>query len=177
MGDAKASSEDDMISKIACWNLRCRSSDFTEALPDTRAANHIAGQLLRSGTSPLRVITVKSQSAESRKDFVHKLKVCLKEICERPDDGCGSRVGFRCCPRPARSGRMHKRGRGTHQDFRLPAFAPLKETIRETAAISVRCWAFGVGRSAFSYSSFHLAVSARPGGNNLRLRSADFGSC
>jgi len=26
--------------------------EFTEALPSTRAANHIAGQLLRSGTSP-----------------------------------------------------------------------------------------------------------------------------
>jgi four helix bundle protein len=55
--------------------------DFTEALPNTRAANHIAGQLLRSGTSPYGNHG-EVESAESRKDFVHKLKVCLKELRE-----------------------------------------------------------------------------------------------
>jgi four helix bundle protein len=55
--------------------------DFTEALPNTRAANHIAGQLLRSGTSPCGNHG-EVESAESRKDFVHKLKVCLKELRE-----------------------------------------------------------------------------------------------
>jgi len=55
--------------------------DLTEALPNTRAANHIAGQLLRSGTSPFGNHG-ESESAESRKDFIHKLKVCLKELRE-----------------------------------------------------------------------------------------------
>jgi four helix bundle protein len=55
--------------------------DFTEALPNTRAANHIAGQLLRSATSPYGNHG-EVESAESRKDFVHKLKVCLKELRE-----------------------------------------------------------------------------------------------
>ena len=55
--------------------------DFTEALPSTRAANHIAGQLMRSGTSPYGNHG-EVESAESRKDFVHKLKVCLKELRE-----------------------------------------------------------------------------------------------
>jgi four helix bundle protein len=55
--------------------------DFTEALPNTRVANHIAGQLLRSGTSPYGNHG-EVESAESRKDFVHKLKVCLKELRE-----------------------------------------------------------------------------------------------
>jgi four helix bundle protein len=55
--------------------------DFTEALPNTRAANHIAGQLLRSGTSPYGNHG-EVESAESRRDFVHKLKVCLKELRE-----------------------------------------------------------------------------------------------
>jgi four helix bundle protein len=55
--------------------------DFTEALPNTRAANHIAGQLLRSGTSPYGNHG-EVESAESRKDFVHKLKICLKELRE-----------------------------------------------------------------------------------------------
>ena len=55
--------------------------DLTEALPNTRAANHIAGQLLRSGTSPFGNHG-ELESAESRKDFIHKLKVCLKELRE-----------------------------------------------------------------------------------------------
>ena len=54
---------------------------FTESLPNTKAANHLGGQLLRSGTSPsLNYGEVKG--AESQKDFVHKMKVCLKEIRE-----------------------------------------------------------------------------------------------
>ena len=55
--------------------------ELTEALPNTRAANHIAGQLLRCGTSPYGNHG-ELESAESRKDFVHKLKICLKELRE-----------------------------------------------------------------------------------------------
>lgn len=52
-----------------------------EALPDARAGNHIAGQLIRSGTSPAPNYA-EAQSAESRNDFIHKLKICLKELRE-----------------------------------------------------------------------------------------------
>lgn len=52
-----------------------------EALPDTKAGKHIAGQLIRSGTSPAPNYG-EAQSAESRADFVHKMKVCLKELRE-----------------------------------------------------------------------------------------------
>ena len=52
-----------------------------ERLPNTRAGNHLAGQLLRSGTSPLPNHG-EAQAAESAKDFVHKLKICLKELRE-----------------------------------------------------------------------------------------------
>jgi four helix bundle protein len=52
-----------------------------ERLPNTRAGNHVAGQLLRSGTSPLPNHG-EAQAAESAKDFVHKLKICLKELRE-----------------------------------------------------------------------------------------------
>ena len=52
-----------------------------EALPKTRAGNHVAGQLLRSGTSPL-ANHGEAQAGESRADFNHKLKVCLKELRE-----------------------------------------------------------------------------------------------
>ena len=54
---------------------------LVDALPNTRAANHIAGQLLRRGTSPLGNHG-EVQAAESRKDFVHKLRICLKELKE-----------------------------------------------------------------------------------------------
>jgi four helix bundle protein len=55
--------------------------ELTEALPSTRAGNHLAGQLLRSGTSPYGNHG-EVESAESRKDFIHKLKICLKELRE-----------------------------------------------------------------------------------------------
>ena len=54
---------------------------LVEKLPNTRAGNHVAGQLLRSGTSPLPNHG-EAQAPESANDFVHKLKVCLKELRE-----------------------------------------------------------------------------------------------
>jgi four helix bundle protein len=55
--------------------------ELTESLPSTRAGNHIAGQLLRCGTSPLSNHG-EVEAAESRKDFLHKLRICLKELRE-----------------------------------------------------------------------------------------------
>jgi four helix bundle protein len=55
--------------------------DLSEKLPDTRAGNHVAGQLLRSGTSPYPNHG-EAEDAESRDDFIHKLKICLKELRE-----------------------------------------------------------------------------------------------
>ena len=54
---------------------------LAEKLVPTRAGNHVAGQLLRSGTSPLPNHG-EAQAAESADDFVHKLKICLKELKE-----------------------------------------------------------------------------------------------
>ena len=54
---------------------------ITENLNNTRAGNHIAGQLVRSGTAPA-LLYGEAQSAESRNDFIHKLKVLLKELRE-----------------------------------------------------------------------------------------------
>jgi four helix bundle protein len=54
---------------------------LVEKLPNTRAGNHVAGQLLRSGTSALPNHG-EAQAAESKRDFIHKLKVCLKELRE-----------------------------------------------------------------------------------------------
>ena len=54
---------------------------LVDDLPTTRAGNHIASQLLRSGTSSLPNHG-EAQAAESRSDFVHKLSLCLKELKE-----------------------------------------------------------------------------------------------
>jgi four helix bundle protein len=45
------------------------------------AGNHLAGQIIRSGTSPA-LNYGEAQSAESIKDFVHKMGICLKELRE-----------------------------------------------------------------------------------------------
>ena len=58
-----------------------RVINVVEALPDTRAGKHIANQLVRSGTSPAPNYG-EAQSAESRKDFIHKMKIALKELRE-----------------------------------------------------------------------------------------------
>jgi four helix bundle protein len=55
--------------------------DFVEGLPNSNGANHLGAQLLRSGTSPA-LNYGEAQAAESMTDFVHKMKVCLKELRE-----------------------------------------------------------------------------------------------
>lgn len=55
--------------------------EIAKTMPDTKAATHLAGQLLRSGTSPA-LNYGEAQSGESRKDFIHKLKIVLKELRE-----------------------------------------------------------------------------------------------
>ncbi len=58
-----------------------RIIDLANALPDSPAAKHIARQLLRSGTSPAPNYA-EARGAESSADFVHKLKIALKELNE-----------------------------------------------------------------------------------------------
>ncbi|MBL7149732.1 MAG: four helix bundle protein [Candidatus Cloacimonetes bacterium] len=53
----------------------------SEQLPDTKAGKYISSQMLKSGISPAPNYG-EAQSAESRADFVHKLKVALKELRE-----------------------------------------------------------------------------------------------
>ncbi|UCF20003.1 MAG: four helix bundle protein [Gemmatimonadota bacterium] len=52
-----------------------------ERLPNTRVGRHVAGQLLRCGTAAAPH-HAEAQGAESRKDFVHKMKLGLKELRE-----------------------------------------------------------------------------------------------
>jgi four helix bundle protein len=55
--------------------------DVSEKLPNTRAGNHLAGQFLRAGTSPYGNHG-EAQAPESAEDFIHKMKICLKELRE-----------------------------------------------------------------------------------------------
>lgn len=50
-------------------------------LPNTVAGQHIAGQILKSGTSAAANYG-EAQGAESRADFVHKIRIALKELRE-----------------------------------------------------------------------------------------------
>ena len=52
-----------------------------ETMPNTKAGNHLVGQLIRSGTSPA-LNYGEAQSGGSRKDFIHKIKIVLKELRE-----------------------------------------------------------------------------------------------
>ncbi|MCP4366517.1 MAG: four helix bundle protein [Deltaproteobacteria bacterium] len=70
------------------YDLEERLIDFAvriiqvaESLPKTRVGNHVAGQLIRCGTSPAPNYG-EAQSAESRSDFIHKMKIGLKELRE-----------------------------------------------------------------------------------------------
>jgi four helix bundle protein len=54
---------------------------LSTSLPRTPAGKHIAGQILRSGTSPAPNYG-EARGAESRADFVHKLRIVLKELNE-----------------------------------------------------------------------------------------------
>ncbi len=54
---------------------------MSDTLPRSAAGRHIAGQLLRSGSAPA-AHHAEARSAESPADFVHKLKIGVKELNE-----------------------------------------------------------------------------------------------
>lgn len=70
------------------YDLEERLIDFAvmislivENLPNNRIGNYISGQLIRSGCSPA-LNYGEAQAAESRSDFIHKMKIILKELRE-----------------------------------------------------------------------------------------------
>ena len=62
-------------------NFAVRIIKLSASLPKAVAGKHIAGQILRSGTSAAPNYG-ESRGAESHADFVHKLGVVLKELNE-----------------------------------------------------------------------------------------------
>lgn len=61
--------------------LAVRCGHAAESLPDTRLGRHVAGQLVRSATSPGPNYE-EGCAAESKADFAHKLNIALKELRE-----------------------------------------------------------------------------------------------
>lgn len=57
------------------------SAEIINEMPNTKFANHLAKQLVRSCTSPA-LNYGETQGAESKKDFIHKMSVVLKELRE-----------------------------------------------------------------------------------------------
>lgn len=62
-------------------DFAARAGKVVDALPDSRLGRHIAGQLVRSGTSPAPNYA-EACAAESKRDFIHKLGIALKELRE-----------------------------------------------------------------------------------------------
>ena len=56
-------------------------STLVESLPTTISARNISSQLIRSGTAPA-LNYGEAKSAESSNDFIHKMKIALKELRE-----------------------------------------------------------------------------------------------
>ena len=54
---------------------------LADKLPQSFASRHIANQMIRSGTAPA-LHYAEAHAAESRKDFIHKMKTALKELRE-----------------------------------------------------------------------------------------------
>ena len=55
--------------------------EIVKELPTDKVSGHLSGQLVRSGTS-VSLNYGEAQSGESRRDFIHKIKIVLKELRE-----------------------------------------------------------------------------------------------
>jgi four helix bundle protein len=62
-------------------NFACLCLEICDLLPNTRSANNLEHQLSKSGTAPA-LLYGEAQAAESRADFIHKIKIALKELRE-----------------------------------------------------------------------------------------------
>ena len=86
MGTTQAANEA-LEDRLLDFAARCGL--VVDALPETRMGRHVAGQLVRCGTSSAPNYA-EACAAESRNDFIHKLGIALKELRE-------SRVWLKLC--------------------------------------------------------------------------------
>ena len=67
---------EDRLIKFACMCL-----EICDLLPNSKAGLNLEYQLSKSGTAPA-LLYGEAQAAESRIDFIHKMKIALKELRE-----------------------------------------------------------------------------------------------
>jgi four helix bundle protein len=79
MGKRGTRTGDDLASRLI--HFAARIGKVVDAIPDTRLGRHVAGQLVRCGTSPAPNYA-EARGSESKKDFIHKMGVCEKELRE-----------------------------------------------------------------------------------------------
>ena len=70
---------DDLARRLI--EFAARIGKVVDALPDTRLGRHLTGQLVRCGTAGAPNYA-EARGAESKKDFIHKLGICQKELRE-----------------------------------------------------------------------------------------------
>ena len=76
MGEEKKYDLEERLVKFAVM-----IANLTETLPDTMFGRYIGGQVIRSCCSPA-INYGEAKSAESLGDFIHKMKICPKELRE-----------------------------------------------------------------------------------------------
>lgn len=76
MGEPRKYDLEDRLVKFAIMIL-----EVCDLLPGNRASNNLEHQLSKSGTAPA-LMYGEAQAAESRADFIHKMKILLKELRE-----------------------------------------------------------------------------------------------
>jgi four helix bundle protein len=69
----------DLEDRLVKFAIMCLG--VCELLPSTRAGQNLEYQLSKSGTAPA-LLYGEAQAAESRTDFIHKMKIGLKELRE-----------------------------------------------------------------------------------------------
>ena len=76
MAETKKYDLEDRLAKFAILIL-----EVCDLLPNSKAANNFEHQLSKSGTAPA-LMYGEAQAAESRNDFIHKMRILLKELRE-----------------------------------------------------------------------------------------------
>jgi four helix bundle protein len=70
---------DDIEERLVDFAVRI--INLSSQLPKNFAGNHISNQILRSGTAPAANYA-EARNSESLRDFIHKLRISLKELNE-----------------------------------------------------------------------------------------------
>jgi four helix bundle protein len=78
-GEGVSAKGQDIEERLLDFGVRIIS--LCDHLPRTTAGRHVGSQVVRSGTAPAAHYA-EARSAESRRDFIHKLRLCLKELNE-----------------------------------------------------------------------------------------------